>query len=127
MDLIKNLKWEPVFGCFPITPTKESHRSVGVLNPNSRGHTEEWESLTPNKGATPKRGSPWTQLKGLHRSVGTLNPTSRGHTKVWVQNQKWPKLGNMAMGAFSHSARTARTTPVITVFTPVTALKTCHL
>ena len=27
-------------------------------------------------------------------------------------------------GAFSHSARTA---PVITVFTPVTALKTCHL
>ena len=32
--------------------------------------------------------------------------------------------GLPAWGAFSHSARTA---PVITVFTPVTALKTCHL
>ena len=30
----------------------------------------------------------------------------------------------LPMGAFSHSVRTA---PVITVFTPVTALKTCHL
>ena len=31
--------------------------------------------------------------------------------------------GSNLLGAFSHSARTA---PVITVFTPVTALKTCH-
>ena len=35
-----------------------------------------------------------------------------------------PLSGWRYMGAFSHSARTA---PVITVFTPVTALKTCHL
>ena len=34
------------------------------------------------------------------------------------------KKSHKAWGAFSHGARTA---PVITVFTPVTALKTCHL
>ena len=36
---------------------------------------------------------------------------------VWISTP-------LAKGAFSHSVRTA---PVITVFTPVTALKTCHL
>ena len=36
----------------------------------------------------------------------------------------WTSGRKRTRGAFSHSARTA---PVITVFTPVTALKTCHL
>ena len=27
--------------------------------PNSRGHTEAWESVSPTQGATPKRGSPY--------------------------------------------------------------------
>ena len=33
---------------------KGPHRSVGVHDPNSRGHTEAWESITPTQGATPK-------------------------------------------------------------------------
>ena len=32
------------------------HRSVGVHIPNSRGHTEAWESVSPTRGDTPKRG-----------------------------------------------------------------------
>ena len=45
------------------------HRNMGFLNPNSRGHTEAWDSLDPTQGATPKHGSPSPQLKG--------------HTKAW--------------------------------------------
>ena len=53
------------------------------LWPNSRGHTEVWESVSPTQGATPKCGSLYPQLKGPHQSVGVCIPNSRGHTKVW--------------------------------------------
>ena len=51
-----------------------------VRIPNSKGHTEVWESITPTQGAMPKRGSPSPQPKGPHRSVGVHHPNSRGHT-----------------------------------------------
>ena len=59
------------------------HRSVGVHIPNSRGHTEAWEFISPTQGATPKMESPYPQLRGPHRSVGVHIPNSRGHTEVW--------------------------------------------
>ena len=37
---------------------KGPHRSLGVLNPNSRGRTGVWESLTPTQGTMPKFGGP---------------------------------------------------------------------
>ena len=37
---------------------------MGVLNPNSRGHTKGWVSLTPTQGVTIKCGSPSPQLEG---------------------------------------------------------------
>ena len=49
-----------------------------VLEPNSRGHTEAWESITPTRGATPRRGSPSPQLKGPRQGVGIHHPNSRG-------------------------------------------------
>ena len=45
---------------------KGPQQSVGVRIPNSRGHTEVWESVSPTQGATQKRGSPYPQLKGPH-------------------------------------------------------------
>ena len=42
------------------------------------------------------------------------------------QNTKWHPFGGV-FAQRAHSACTARTAPVTTVFTPVTALKTCHL
>ena len=54
------------------------HRSVGVRIPNSRGHTEAWESVSPTQGAIPKRGSPYPQLKGPHRSVEVHHPNLWG-------------------------------------------------
>ena len=66
----------------PLPRLKGPHQSVGVRYPKSRGHTEAWESATPNQGATPKCGSPLPQLKGPHRSVGVHYPNSRGHTEA---------------------------------------------
>ena len=45
------------------------HTSVGVLNPNSRGHAKVWESLTPTRGPC--------------RSVGGLKPNFTGHIEAW--------------------------------------------
>ena len=56
---------------------------MGVLNPNSKGDIEAWDSPTPIRGATQKRGNPYPQLKRPHRSVGVLNPNSRGYTELW--------------------------------------------
>ena len=73
-----------------------SLRSVGVLT--SRGHTKAWESITPTRGAMPKRGSPSPQLKGPQQSVEAHDPDLRGHTEVWesltpIQGAT-PKLGS---------------------------------
>ena len=42
-----------------------------------------WESVSPTRGAAPKRGSPYPQLKGPCQSAGVRIPNSRGHAKVW--------------------------------------------
>ena len=49
--------------------TQGPRKSMEVRQPNSKGHTEVWESITPTQGATQKRGSPSPQLKD--------------HTEVW--------------------------------------------
>ena len=54
-----------------------------VHHPNSRGHTEAWESISPTQGATPKLGSPYPQLKGPRQSLGVSILNSRGHAKAW--------------------------------------------
>ena len=46
-------------GVFSYSPPK-----CGSPIPNSRGHTEAWESVSPIPGATLKRGSPYPQLEG---------------------------------------------------------------
>ena len=53
-------KFAPLDKIVPITPPPPQTSQMGVDkgNPNSRGHTEAWVSLTPTKGATPKRRSP---------------------------------------------------------------------
>ena len=51
----------------PYPQLEGPHRSVGVHIPNSRGHTEAWESVSPTRGATPKCGSPYPQLKGQQK------------------------------------------------------------
>ena len=61
---------------------------MGVGIPNSRGHSEAWESVSPTRGATPQRGSPYPQLKGGGGSVGVCIPNSRGHTEVWESKKK---------------------------------------
>ena len=35
--------------------------SAEVHHPNPRGHTKEWDSITPTRGATQKHGSPLAQ------------------------------------------------------------------
>ena len=71
---------------------------MGVRIHNSRGHTKAWESITPTRGATPKRGSLYPQLKGPHQSVGVHHPHSRGHTEAWESiiptGGATPKRGN---------------------------------
>ena len=58
-----------------------------VLNPNSRGHTQLRDFLSPTHGATPKVGTtpkcgiPLSQLEGPHRSMLVLNPNPRGQIK----------------------------------------------
>ena len=37
-----------------------------------------WESVSTTQGATPQRGSVYSQLKGPHQSVGIHHPNSRG-------------------------------------------------
>ena len=56
---------------------------MGVHNPNSKGHTEAPESITPTRGATLKHGSPSPQLEGPHRGMGVHDPSSRGRTEAW--------------------------------------------
>ena len=58
-------------------------QSVGVRIANSRGNAKARESVSPTRGATPKRGSSYPQLKGPHQSVGVRIPNSRGHAKAW--------------------------------------------
>ena len=67
----------------PSPQLKGPYSSVGVHHPNSRGHTQAWESITPTQGAILKRGSPSPQLKGPYSSVGVHHPNSRGHTEAW--------------------------------------------
>ena len=81
----------------PSPQFKGPHQTVAVHHSNSRTHAGVWGSITPTRGATPKRsqsitptqgatpkcGGPSPQLKGPHRSVGVHHPNSRGHTKVW--------------------------------------------
>ena len=63
----------------------------GVGIPNSKGHTEAWESISPTKRATPKHGCPSPQLKGPHRSMGAPNPNSMGHaTKHGLRTPRPP-------------------------------------
>ena len=69
------------------------HRSVEVLNHNSRGPTGAWESITPTQGATLNRGSPSPQLEGPHWQVGVHHPRSRGHTTLWIQESLSPTQG----------------------------------
>ena len=101
-----------------IIPWKGAGIEYENPNPNSRGHTKVWESITPTPGATPKRGSPQLQLqeatlkhgspspqlKGPHRSVGVHNPNLRGHKFLWIHeflpppkilwvSSLWPKTG----------------------------------
>ena len=58
--------------------------------------------------------------------AGACSPVDRMYVtaKPGVTTLVMAENHTKTKGAFSHSARTA---PVITVFTPVTALKTCHL
>ena len=60
----------------PHTPRRGCLQRLRI--PNSRGHTEAWESVSPTQGVTPKRGSPYPQLKGPHQSMGVRIPNSRG-------------------------------------------------
>ena len=46
------------------------HQSVGLYIPNSRGHTEVWESISPTQWATPERGSRYPQLEGPQSICG---------------------------------------------------------
>ena len=39
-----------------------------------------WESISPTRGAIPKRGSPYPQLEGPRQSVGVRIPNSRGQS-----------------------------------------------
>ena len=40
-------------------PLREGQRhSIGVHNPNSRGHAKTWVSISPTEEATPKCGVP---------------------------------------------------------------------
>ena len=55
--------------------------NLRVRIPNSRGHNKVWESVSPTRGGTLKRGSPYPQLEGPHQGVGVCIPNSRGHTK----------------------------------------------
>ena len=57
------------------------HQSVGVRIPNSRGHTEAWESVSPTRGAMPKRGSPYPRLEGPRQSVGKKNKKRKERTQ----------------------------------------------
>ena len=50
---------------------------MGVRIPNSGGHTESWESVSPTQGATPKRGSLYLQLEGPRQSVGMRDKKER--------------------------------------------------
>ena len=56
---------------------------MGVRIPNSRDHTEVWESVSPTRGAAPKCGSAYPQLEGPRQSVGVRIPNLRDHTEVW--------------------------------------------
>ena len=55
--------------CFCMTPQVRETDS----------HALAW----PNRGATPKRGSPYPQLEGPRQSVGVRIPHSRGHPKAY--------------------------------------------
>ena len=66
-----------------MSPIEEPHYNLGVCHPNSNGHTEAWESITPIQGATPKQRSPLPQMEGPYRSVGVHHPNSRGHAEAW--------------------------------------------
>ena len=44
--------WAKIFDMFVAFPSPQPqgpHRSVGVHHPNSRGHTEVWDSITPTQ------------------------------------------------------------------------------
>ena len=53
----------------------QPRQSVGVLNPNSRGHAKVWESLSPTQGATPKPRSPYPHSIGHAKAWESLTPT----------------------------------------------------
>ena len=68
--------------------TRQAVGPSDICIPNSRGHTEAWESVSPTRGATPKRGGPHPQLEGPHGSVGVRIPNSRGHAKAWERETR---------------------------------------
>ena len=51
--------------------------SPSPQHPNSRGHTEPWESITPTREAKPNCGSPSPQLERHTDTWESLTPTRR--------------------------------------------------
>ena len=73
---------------------------MGVHHPNSKGHTEAWESISPTQNAKLKLRSPSAKLKGL----GNNYPNSRGNTEAWessIPTQKASEMEGGIMNQFS--------------------------
>ena len=55
---------------------------MGVNLPNSRGHTEAWESVSRTRGATPKRGDAYPQLQGHTEALVSVSQLKGPHRNV---------------------------------------------
>ena len=122
----------------------------GASGPHSRTHTHTMSFHGPDRGAwrAPHKAvsgvsaltrKQWQSLQVPHRAAAAEAHRRRCTVRDMMHEVRAEPLDHRtrsagietgevcqrtSQGAFSHSARTA---PVITVFTPVTALKTCHL
>ena len=99
---------------FPQRRTDGAHKGsrpppLGVLDHNSRGHAEAWESLTTTQGATPKRAEP---KRGMDPSIpvpkAAASPKERSMSVL-------PPLSEMAVRVVeSRAGPRSKSHPVLT-------------
>ena len=85
---------------FLISRDAASHRAFDC------GQAKTTQSVTSTRGATPKRGSPSTQLKGSHQSVGVHGEDEQ---KKCEKGWKWVKVGENPKMPYPPCGRSIKT------------------
>ena len=85
---------------FLISRDAASHRAFDC------GQAKTRQSVTPTRGATPKRGNPSPQLKGLRQSVGVHGEDEQ---KTCEKGWKWVKVGENPKMPYPPCGRSIKT------------------